>query len=309
MVDPRHDSYLHRLAHRRATGNLPRRIQKSTTDTETPTGCLPDRVDELCFHVSNTQHTPESGVRFRLMKYIRLSKRIEAIKSMPRVLPPWSFAFMMTGCTNAAELTATKSAHGIHSDETAVPSDQPWEIGRPKTGSPPPYSDCRHHTVNANLAILLTIGGISALGLMEPFVRSTGGRRRQNHAFEHVSVATLVFAVAPMVFHRAGGIEDDVSGPLLALWAGGYLNLVVRGVLLVKHERAGHLSPLILIGALAISNTLFLVIKDHSSRLWVTMAALMLTLAQCVGLKAVYGGLTATQMQTPGELEMQRPST
>lgn len=94
-----------------------------------------------------------------------------------------------------------------------------------------------------------------------------------------------------MVLHKAGGIEAEVKGLLLALWVGGHLNFVLRGAILVRHEQVGYLSPLGYVGVLAVfSHLIFSAADKQNSRLYTTLITLAVTGLQDVGIRASLGG-------------------
>lgn len=120
----------------------------------------------------------------------------------------------------------------------------------------------------------------------------------------YLFVATLVASIIPLVLRKAGGIEKGLDRFVLAAWVGVYTNFVLRCALLLRHESAGHLSPLSYIGLASISNTIFLMVDNESSRLWVTLAALAIAKAQSVSLRALYSGLFVPVVARPGAHEM-----
>jgi hypothetical protein len=150
--------------------------------------------------------------------------------------------------------------------------------------------DPKTHGTSWSLWVALAIVFIGLLGGAEAWATIRGERGRQIRIMGYVFVFTLVVAAAPMVLHQAGGIEAEVNGPLLALWAGAHLNFVLRGALLLRHEQAGYLSPLGYVATLAIlSHLVFSTADKPNSRLYTTLTTLAVTVLQDVGLRASFG--------------------
>jgi hypothetical protein len=169
---------------------------------------------------------------------------------------------------------------------TAISSNDLGNDSPPKR-EPGPES----HGTNWGLWVTLAIAFISLLGGAEAWATFRGERVRQIRAMGYVCVFTLAVAAAPIVLHEAGGIEAEVKGPLLALWAGGHLNFVLRGATLVRHEQAGYLSPLGYVGVLAVlSHLVFSAADKQNSRLYTTLTTLLVTILQDVGIRASFGG-------------------
>jgi hypothetical protein len=145
--------------------------------------------------------------------------------------------------------------------------------------------------VIAFIAFTALLGGVTSL------VAFRTARERKIHVMGYTCVLTLVIAAAPMVLHQAGGIDAEVNGPLWALWAGAYFNFVLLGVLLVRHEQFGYLSPLGYVGVVAVlSHFVFLAADKHSSRLYTTLVTLGVTIVQDFGLRAFFGGLCVSSV-------------
>jgi hypothetical protein len=148
-----------------------------------------------------------------------------------------------------------------------------------------------------NIIIIICIAVFWALVALASF---RGGREHCIRAMGYICVFTLVAAAAPIVLRQAGGIEADVGGPLWVFWTGAYLNFVLRGALLVRHDQAGYLSPLFYIGTVAVSLSLVFVTADpQSSRLYTTLVALSITILHDVGLRAWFGGLHIQATRLP----------
>lgn len=199
-----------------------------------------------------------------------------------RALPPHYFSGTGGGRDTALSPNAMENA--------SAPNSEP----DPKT-----------HGASWSLWVALAIVFIALLGGAEAWATIRGERGRQIRIMGYVFVFTLVVAAAPMVLHQAGGIEAELNGPLLALWAGAHLNLALRGALLLRHEQAGYLSPLGYVGVLAVSSHLVFSLADRqNSRLYTTLATLAVTVLQDVGLRASFGGAQAQQTPTLGRTDV-----
>jgi hypothetical protein len=205
----------------------------------------------------------------------------------------WSRVLVMTAMIAYADARALPPYHpaqiGSGSD-TANSSSDNGNVG-------PPNRDLGLETNRASWSLWATLAivFISLLYGTEAWVTFSGERVRRIRAMGYICVFALATAATPMVLHGAGGIEAEVKGPLLALWAGGHFNFVLRGAILVRHEQAGYLSPLGYLGVLAVlSHLIFSAADKQNSRLYATLTTLAVTVLQDVGLRASFGGPQAS---------------
>jgi hypothetical protein len=158
----------------------------------------------------------------------------------------WIRVLAMTAMIAYADARALPPYHSAQigsGSDTAISSN---DLGN---DSPPEREPgLESHGTNWSLWVTLAIAFISLLGGAEAWSTFRGERVRQIRAMGYVCVFTLAVAATPMVLHEAGGIEAEVKGPLLALWAGGHLNFVLRGAILVtfvvivnKHSQVSHI--------------------------------------------------------------------
>jgi hypothetical protein len=138
--------------------------------------------------------------------------------------------------------------------------------------------------VTFGIFLVACAGGFVAWVLIE------NERKRRIRVMVNLGAFAPFIAMAPLVFHQAGGIEAEVNGPLWALWIGFHFNFVFQGALLLRNVRVGYTSPLIYIAILAILSHLVLSTTDkQSSRLYTTLITLAVTYFQDVVLRALFG--------------------
>jgi hypothetical protein len=200
----------------------------------------------------------------------------------------WICVFAMTAmiaCADARALPLYHLAQVGSGSDAAVSSDDLGKVS-PLNREPSPGTHGTDWSLWANLAI----ASVSVLGGVEAWATSMGERVRRIRDMGYVCVFTLAIAATPMVLHQTGGIDAEVKGPLLALWAGGHLNFLLRGAILVRHEQAGYGSPLGYLGVLAVlSHLIFSAADKQNSRLYATLTTLAVTILWDVGLRASFG--------------------
>jgi hypothetical protein len=191
----------------------------------------------------------------------------------------------MIACANARALPPNYTGQSGRGSDTAVSLNAMENASAPNSAPDP-----KTHGTSWGPWVILAIILVGLLGGAEAWANIRGERGRQIRVMGYVYVFALVVAAAPMVLHQAGGIEAELNGPLLALWAGAYLNFVLRGALLLRNDQAGYLSPLGYVAVLAVlSHLVFSTADKPNSRLYTTLTTLAVTVLQDVGLRASFG--------------------
>ena len=204
----------------------------------------------------------------------------------------WVFAVLsMTRSAAASAVPPHHLARGGHGADAADPWNNTNNAPASDNAAGEPGSNPT--SAKAGMVVAGILAGLTILGVIEALSGFRAARERRIHDMAYLCVAMLVSGAAHMVLEHAGGTEADVHAPLWIFWAGTHINFVVRGVLLLRQGHDGYLSPLLYVGAVAVlSQLVFSVAGEQTSRLYSTLFTLAVTVVHDTGLRALYGGLS-----------------